>query len=171
MAKFKFCGWVNSDERRRPRPSPSPSTCSTIHICAPEPGAPAPATHTYTHTQTHAHIHTHTHTYTHTARHTCARTHTHTHVHAFHTRTHTGKCPPGFVREWLKYLLYMRLRNYPRLRLTFMKFGHWDGSAKVWYLIFRESGPAKFWSTPPKFPDPPLTPPTPSEATHSHTNR
>ena len=101
MAKIKFCGWVNSDERRRPRPSTSspstsprtcstspstcPSTCSSPSTCSmthmrPRPGArhswtTPGARHTcaqqHTHTQTHTHTHTHTRTHTHSTTHMC----------------------------------------------------------------------------------------------------
>ena len=66
------------------------------------------------------------------AQNTCARhapmcTHTHT-----RTRTAWGQTPTGICAGMAK-IFILRLRGYLGLRLVFMKFGHWDESAKVRY--------------------------------------
>jgi hypothetical protein len=102
--------WVGEQSGDGPAPTPAPAPAPAArHTCAPAPGArhswtTPGARHSWTapgarHTCAPApHTHKHTHSTTHMRAHTRMCTHTHT-----RTRTAWGKCPPGFVREWLKY--------------------------------------------------------------------
>ena len=119
LAKMKFCGWVNSDEQKAPpQPQPQPQPQHLQHLPQHLPQHLQQPQHLQhdTHAPQHLehdtpkqHLEHDTHApqhLEHLPQHLQHDTHAHAHTRmCSHTQTHTrtawGKCPPGFVREWL----------------------------------------------------------------------